>query len=297
LKYPDYCTGELLQDMMNTSIRKVVTSMINNTQKHNLRIALIQTTIILGEPVDNEKHILSLMKEAVAQNPKPDLLVLPELWNTGYALERIHDIADEGGEHSKGWLSSFAKHNQVFIVGGSIAESNAGQVSNTMYVFDREGGEIAKYSKIHLFGLMDEEKYLVPGQEMVTFQMNDVCKAGVSICYDIRFPEMARSLALLGAKVLFVSAEWPHPRLHHWRTLLMARAIENQMYVVACNSVGDNGATSFFGHSMIIDPWGEIVAEGGEQEEIVTGDISINLVDEVRSRIPVFLDRRPEVYM
>jgi omega-amidase len=293
----DYCTVELLQDMMITSVRKVVTSMINNTQKDNLRIALIQTEIILGEPVDNEKHILSLMKEAVVQNPKPDLLVLPELWNTGYALERIHEIADEGGDHNKRWLSSFAKQNQVLIVGGSIAESNAGEVSNTMYVFDREGEEIAKYSKVHLFRLMDEEKYLVPGQELVTFQMNDVCKVGVSICYDIRFPEMARSLALLGTKVLFVSAEWPHPRLHHWRTLLMARAIENQMYVIACNSVGDNGSTSFFGHSMIIDPWGEVVAEGGEQEEIVTGEISISLVDEVRSRIPIFHDRRPEIYL
>ena len=131
---------------------------------------------------------------------------------------------------------------------------------------------------------------------MVAFQLNDECVAGVCICYDIRFPEMARSLALSGAKVLFVSAEWPHPHLHHWRTLLMARAIENQMYVVACNTVGESGDTSFFGHSMIIDPWGEIVVEGGEGEEIVIGEVSISLVDEIRSRIPIFEDRRPEIY-
>ncbi|WP_438351196.1 carbon-nitrogen family hydrolase [Paenibacillus sp. FA6] len=270
--------------------------MIRGAENDNLRIALIQTSIILGEPVANEEHILSLMEEAVAKNPKPDLLVLPELWNTGYALEQIHHIADEGGEHSKRWLSAFAKRHQVLIVAGSIAETNAGQVFNSMYVFDRAGLQIADYSKIHLFRLMNEEKYIVPGQQLVAFQLNDECVAGVCICYDIRFPEMARSLALNGAKVLFVSAEWPHPRLHHWRTLLMARAIENQMYVIACNTVGESGDASFFGHSMIIDPWGEIVVEGGEGEEIVIGEVSISLVDEVRSRIPVFQDRRPEIY-
>ena len=270
--------------------------MTNLTNKDQLRIALIQTPIQLGDPEANVLHIRSLMEKAVGQTPKPDLVMLPEMWNTGYALEQIQEIADDRGEHSKEWLSSFAKKNDVFIIGGSIAEANGDQITNSMYVFDRQGEEIAKYSKIHLFCLMNEEKYLVPGQELVTFPVNDDFKAGVSICYDIRFPEMARSLALNGAKVLFVPAEWPHPRLHHWRTLLMARAIENQMYVVACNTVGDNGEASFFGHSMIIDPWGEIVAEGGEGEEIVTGELSLSLVDEVRSRIPIFQDRRPELY-
>ena len=95
------------------------------------------------------------------------------------------------------------------------------------------------------------------------------------ICYDIRFPELARKLALGGAKILFVPAEWPHPRLHHWRTLLTARAIENQMYVIACNRTGQSGNDRFFGHSMIIDPWGEIIAEGDEEEVILMADIDL----------------------
>src|SRR5690606_653419 len=98
------------------------------------------------------------------------------------------------------------------------------------------------------------------------------------------------------AKLLIVPAEWPHPRLHHWRTLLTARAIENQMYVIACNRVGKSGDTSFFGHSMVIDPWGEIIAEAGEEETILTTEIDLGLVDEVRGRIPVFEDRRPSFY-
>ncbi|HBI05283.1 MAG TPA: carbon-nitrogen hydrolase, partial [Paenibacillaceae bacterium] len=114
--------------------------------------------------------------------------------------------------------------------------------------------------------------------------------------YDIRFPELARSYALDGAGILVNSAEWPHPRLNHWRTLMQARAIENQMYVVACNRVGISGKTEFCGHSMVIDPWGEILVEGGEEEAILIAEIDLTLIEEVRGKIPVFADRRPDLY-
>jgi len=116
------------------------------------------------------------------------------------------------------------------------------------------------------------------------------------ICYDIRFPELARKLALSGAKILFVPAEWPHPRLHHWRSLLIARAIENQMYVCGINRVGRDAANVFCGHSMIVDPWGEVIAEADETETIISAAVDLARPDEVRSRIPVFRDRRPELY-
>jgi predicted amidohydrolase len=142
---------------------------------------------------------------------------------------------------------------------------------------------------------MEEEKFLTSGDQIGSLDIEGI-PAGVMICYDIRFPELARTLALAGAQILFVPAEWPHPRLHHWRTLLMARAIENQMFVVACNRVGISGKTEFFGHSMIIDPWGEIIAEGGEQEEIISASLQMSDVKQVRNKIPVFDDRRPEIY-
>ena len=142
---------------------------------------------------------------------------------------------------------------------------------------------------------MNEEKHLVAGNHVGQFELEGV-QAGMMICYDIRFPELTRKLALGGAKVLFIPAEWPHPRLHHWRTLLMARAIENQMYIVACNRVGVSEGTEFFGHSIIIDPWGEIIAEGSEDEMIITAELDLGLVDQVRQRIPVFEDRRPQLY-
>ncbi|MEK4977904.1 carbon-nitrogen family hydrolase [Bacillus sp. FSL K6-6540] len=264
--------------------------------KAQLHIALIQGDIEIGNVQANMDNMLGMMEKAAAANHKPDVIVLPEMWNTGYALDRIQELADPMGQETSSMLSEFARKHRIQVVGGSVAERIDDRIYNSMYVFNRNGEQIAKYSKIHLFRLMDEEKFLQAGQQTVTFDLEEM-KAGASICYDIRFPELSRTLALGGAQVLFVPAEWPHPRLHHWRTLLIARAIENQMYVVACNRVGTSGGTDFFGHSMIIDPWGEIIAEGDERETIVTGTLDCKLTDEVRGRIPVFEDRRPHLYV
>lgn len=168
-------------------------------------------------------------------------------------------------------------------------------MTNTMYVVHRNGNIVCEYSKLHLFQLMDEHMYLQAGETMGLFSLDGTTCAGV-ICYDIRFPEWIRAHALHGAEVLFVVAEWPLSRLHHWRTLLTARAIENQCYVVACNRAGKDPNNEFAGHSLIIDPWGNILAEGDEQETVIVANIDINEVQDVRARIPIFADRRPDVY-
>ncbi|WP_223192468.1 carbon-nitrogen family hydrolase [Paenibacillus sedimenti] len=262
---------------------------------HTLNIALIQMDIAIGEPDTNYTRLEQLLNEAVSADVKPDVIVFPEMWNTGYALTEIHDLADKDGARTKAFLTDFAQRHHVNIIGGSIADKRGDQVLNTVYAFDRQGREIAEYSKIHLFRLMDEEKFLQSGDQLGRFELEGV-PAGAMICYDIRFPELARKLALDGARILFVPAEWPHPRLHHWRTLLMARAIENQMYVVSCNRVGTSGTTNFFGHSMVIDPWGEVLVEGDEGEAILRATIDLSEVVRVRGKIPVFEDRRPHLY-
>ncbi|RIX53542.1 carbon-nitrogen family hydrolase [Paenibacillus nanensis] len=263
--------------------------------KKKLRLALLQMPIDAGHPAHNKAKLEAMLQEAVGGGQKPDVILFPELWNTGYALDEIDKLADRNGEETIAFLSAFSRKHGVNVIGGSIAERKEDGVYNTIYAFDREGNRIGDYSKIHLFRLMDEEKYLKAGREPGRLLIEGE-QAGMMICYDIRFPELTRTLALDGAKLLFVPAEWPNPRLHHWRTLLTARAIENQMYVVACNRMGVSGETSFFGHSLVIDPWGEIVAEAGEEETILTAEIDLALVDEVRSRIPVFEDRRPNLY-
>jgi len=259
------------------------------------KLSVLQMDVAIGQPDENFKKVEQLLQQAVQADEKPDCIVLPEMWNTGYALEQIHELADQEGECTKALISGFCKTHEVHVVAGSIAERRGDQIYNTIYVFDRTGKVVADYSKIHLFRLMDEEKYFAEGDHVGTFEADGV-QAGMMICYDIRFPELSRKLALSGAKILFVPAEWPNPRLHHWRTLLMARAIENQMYVVSCNRVGTSGTTEFFGHSMIIDPWGEVLVEGQDSEEILSASIDLSLVDEVRGRIPVFEDRRPQHY-
>lgn len=259
------------------------------------KLALLQMDIAIGEPERNFARLEQLLQEAAEHEERPDVIIIPEMWNTGYALERIHELADRNGERTEALLAGCSRKYGVNIIGGSVADKREGGVFNTIYAFDREGRKIQDYSKIHLFRLMDEEKFLQSGDRVGSLEL-DGTPAGMMICYDIRFPELARRLALGGARVLFVPAEWPKPRLHHWRTLLTARAIENQMYVVACNRVGISGTTEFFGHSMVIDPWGEIIAEGGESEQVIRAAIDLDLVEEVRGKIPVFEDRRPALY-
>lgn len=260
-----------------------------------LKFAIIQMNIKVGDVAHNTNTLQTKLMEAVSGEVKPDVVIFPEMWNTGYALTEIDQLADENGQQTIELLSRFAKQHKINIVAGSVAQKKEGGVYNTIFAFDREGQLINDYSKLHLFRLMDEEKYLQAGDKLGLLEIDGV-QAGMLICYDIRFPELARSLALQGARVLFVPAQWPKPRLQHWRTLLTARAIENQMYVVACNRMGVSGESEFFGHSMVIDPWGEIIVEAGEEETILYGEIDLALVEKVRSTIPIFEDRRPSFY-
>jgi omega-amidase len=262
-------------------------------------LAVCQIDVALGHPEMNYDTVNRVLHEAVTVAEgmhKPDIIILPEMWNTGYALTELTQVADEHGARTQALFSHFAKQHQVNVIAGSVAVKLADETFvNRSYVYNREGELISIYDKIHLFCLMDEHLHLQEGSSLGSIEIDDV-SAGLMICYDIRFPELARKLALSGAKVMFVPAQWPNPRLHHWRTLLQARAIENQMYVVACNRVGESDGTSFFGHSMVIDPWGEVIHEGSEQAAIIRVTLDLSLVDEVRARIPIFSDRRPHLY-
>ncbi|WP_419885634.1 carbon-nitrogen family hydrolase [Paenibacillus sp. B-A-8] len=258
-----------------------------------MRISLIQTDIAFGNPAMNYATVANKISEAAAASP--DCLILPELWTTGYDLTRLEEIGDLDGAITKEFISSLAKQYNINIVAGSVASRNASGVTNRMFIFNRAGELVGEYSKLHLFQLMDEHLYLQPGEAKGLFSMEGTLCAGL-ICYDIRFPEWVRAHTAQGAEILFVSAEWPLSRLSHWRALLISRAIENQCYVIACNRAGNDPNNTFAGHSMIIDPWGDILVEASEGEEILTGDIALHKVREIRSQIPIFADRRPDLY-
>ncbi|MFC4546961.1 carbon-nitrogen family hydrolase [Paenactinomyces guangxiensis] len=258
-----------------------------------MRLSLIQMDMAFGQPEPNKQQVGKMVQQA-AQIESAEVVVLPELWNTAYDLERLEEIADTG--ELRQWLGQLAGEHGIYLVAGSVAVKEESGIYNKTYVYRPDGKEIASYRKVHLFRLMEEEKYLQPGQEKAFFSIDGHLASSI-ICYDLRFPEWVRSLALQGISILFVPAQWPSPRLNHWRLLNQARAIENQMYVVAVNRVGEGGGNQFFGHSMVIDPWGNVLIEGGDEESILTVEIDLSEVERVRRKIPVFEDRRPELYL
>lgn len=258
-----------------------------------LKFALLQMDIAFGDPEANYTKVNQLVAEAA--KGKPDVMVLPELWTTGYDLEHLDTIADSNGETTKAFFSELAKKYNVTIVGGSVAVARGKDVFNTLVVFNREGQLIKEYAKAHLFRLMREEQFLAAGDQDGLFELEGVPAAGF-ICYDIRFPEWIRSHVLQGAGLIVVPAEWPTPRIEHWRNLLVTRAIENQSYVVACNRVGSDPDNSFGGHSIVINPWGEILAEADATEQILFAEVDPATLSDIRQRIPVFEDRRPGLY-
>lgn len=259
-----------------------------------MKVACLQMDMLLAKPEENFSHAAELVKRAMKD--KPDVLVLPETWNTGFfPRENLQALCDRDGSRARQVFGALAERYQVNIVAGSVSNVRGGKVYNTAMVFDRTGACIASYDKTHLFTPMGEDNYYTPGDRLCTFVLDGV-KCGLIICYDVRFPELTRSLTVPGLDILFVVSQWPKVRTFHLRSLTTARAIENQMFLVCCNSCGTAGQTVYGGNSAIIDPWGETVALAGETEEILTADCDLQILTNIRGSIPVFRDRRPSLY-
>nr|WP_312579911.1 carbon-nitrogen family hydrolase [Sedimentibacter sp.] len=259
-----------------------------------MKVSVVQMDMLLADPEYNFKHAEELIREAAKD--KPDVITLPETWNTGFfPKENLEILSDNNGEKVKSVFGSLAKELNVNIVAGSVANLKKGKIYNTSFTFNRYGECVAEYDKTHLFTNMGEEKYFEWGKDVVTFEIDGV-KCGIVICYDIRFLELVRTLSLQGIEVLFVVSQWPDRRLKHWQILNMARAIENQMFVVCTNSCGKAGETKYAGHSAIIDPLGEIIAECDNSEVILKGEINLDILNNIRSTINVYRDRNPELY-
>ncbi|AUI77522.1 carbon-nitrogen family hydrolase [Lactiplantibacillus pentosus] len=258
-----------------------------------MRVALAQLDIQFGDPDANYQQVEVAIQRAAEQTV--DVIVLPEMWNTGYALTRLNVVADDDGQRTRQLLSKLARQFRVNIVGGSVAVARDDHYYNEMLVIDRHGQLVSQYDKVHRFGLMAEDRYITAGATENVFELDDVAAMGV-ICYDIRFPEWLRKQAAQGPRVIFVSAEWPTQRQMQWRLLLQARAIENQAFVVAVNRVGSDPDNQFGGQSLVIDPLGDLLAIGGAHPQLITATLDLAQVERVRGQIPVFEDRRPELY-
>nr|MBN1229046.1 carbon-nitrogen family hydrolase [Anaerolineae bacterium] len=251
-----------------------------------------------GDPEYNLARAAEWIYKAASRGS--DLIVLPELWDTGYALEDASRLGTPLGSGRFVQVAQLAAEHRIHVVGSMLeAEMDANgsflRAYNTVCWFDARGETIGVYRKLHLFRLMQEEKYLAPGSSTLVVNTS-WGKAGVAICYDLRFPELFRRYGVEGAVMTILPAQWPTRRITHWRTLLQARAIENQMIVVGCNRVGRDNSAMFGGHSVILDAWGEPAAEAGDEEKLLTASVDLSSATRARKAIPVFDDRRPDIY-
>lgn len=262
-----------------------------------VRVAMLQLQVELGEPQANLQKALIMLQQAADQGAQ--LAVLPEVWTTGYAFDQLDVLAEQaqGNEACPTIkrLQKFAAREKMWVFAGSLVERAEGRLYNTSYIISNDGTITGKYSKLHLFGLLGENQHFEPGKEICLVE-TPWGKATNIICYDLRFPELSRKLAEMGATIMVVPAHWPAARVDHWKLLNQARAVENQIFVLAVNSVGMTGQTRFGGHSLGLDPWGQVLVEGNEEEKLLLANLDTSKLGEVRTMIPVWEDRRTDIY-
>lgn len=261
-----------------------------------LTISMAQMEVASGRPEENLCKAEALVAEAASRGS--DLVCFPEMWTTGFNWDVIGQHTAEHAEIITR-VALMARMHRIWINGSMPVLDGDGNIANTSLLISPEGRVAALYRKIHLFSQMGENNHLASGNSPVLAD-TPWGPAGLAVCYDIRFPELFRYYALQGACLTICPAAFPHPRLEHWRILIRARAIENQMFLIAVNragreDLGPDGIMNYFGHSTIVDPWGGTVIEAGENEVLLTAEIDMGLVSEVRAGMKVLCDRRPEL--
>ncbi|MFH8367867.1 carbon-nitrogen family hydrolase [Streptomyces sp. NPDC018031] len=260
-----------------------------------MRASLIQIGVDPDEPVENRRvRSAALVREQAGA----DLVVLPELWTVGaFAYQSFAAGAEPLDGPTARAMSAAARDAGVWLHAGSIVErapaagAPDGALYNTSLLFAPSGELVRDYRKIHRFGFDEGEAVLMSaGEEIVTADLPDAT-IGLATCYDLRFPEMFRLLVDAGAHLLVIPAGWPARRREHWTLLARARAVENQCYVLACGTAGSHAGVEQAGHSIVVDPWGEVLAEAGPDEQVLTVELDVAKVAGTREAFPALRDR------
>jgi len=254
------------------------------------KAAAIQFNVKTGDVDANLAYVRAALRRLAGQGVR--LAVLPEMWSSGFAYRSLNQLALRSAEIVEELQRLSGEYGMVIC--GSMPEPDGDKVFNTVFLLD-SGRLAGVYRKLHLFTLLGEDRAFSAGDSRLVADTS-VGRVGVAICYDIRFPELCRRMALEGAQIICVPAQWPKPRDEQWRTLIRARAIENQLFVVSCNACGMIGKLDFFGMSMIVAPAGEVIADGGNGECEAIAELNMGEMADYRAHIPCFSDRRPEYY-
>ena len=268
---------------------------------NTIRIGIIQA-LLRGSGEARRARVRALTEQAAGQGA--DLVTLPEIWNGPYQQDLFPAFAEPRFGPAWQLLSELAAEYGIWLSGGSIAEYEDGKVYNTAYVFDRRGREVARHRKMHLFDIQIsggqhflESATLSPGNEPTVFE-TEFCRMGLCICYDARFPELFRLMVDGGAKLVLVPAAFnltTGPA--HWELLFRQRAVDNQLFCVATSPARDMEASYHaWGHSIVTDPWGRIVTQMEEGEELRVVELNLDLAEQIRAELPLLAHRRADVY-
>ncbi len=259
--------------------------------------------MMVGEQKEtNLSRARSMIKEAAAHGSR--LIILPEMFNCPYSSHLFPLFAEDSNGESVRMLSESARSEGIYLVGGSIPEREEGQVYNTSFVFGPGGDLLAKHRKIHLFdvdlpdGLSFRESNTLGCGSNITVLKTEICTLGIAICYDLRFPELSRLMALQGAELfVFPAAFNMNTGPAHWELLLRTRAVDNQVFIAGAAPARDvNASYISYGNSTVVDPWGSIISRAEENETIVYADINLGLIGEIRESLPLLKHRREDLY-
>ncbi len=252
---------------------------------------IIQTELHLGD-IDGNLRSATRMIEDCIKNSKPDLLVLPEVFATGFPYGMLKELAKRSGDVI-GALSDLSSEHSVNIIFTQVVEENSCFYNRSIHI-GRDGKIKGVYDKTHLFSRSGEDRFFTPGDHLTLFRFDDV-PIGPLICYEVRFPELSRKLVFGGAQLLIYPAQWPSFRTFQWETLLRARAIENQCFVIGTNVYGDHGGSMMGGRSRIFSPFGNVIASVDEGEGWSTCLIDPKEMYSLREKIPVLKEARPDI--
>lgn len=245
-----------------------------------------QLDIVWENKPANHDKVLTLLDRT--QPRQGSLVVLPEMFATGFSMN-VETVSDSCSRETQEFLAKAARDYRVYLLGGVVTTDKSGRGRNESVLFSPEGSEVARYCKMHPFTLGGESQHYVAGSCTQIVELQQFTLAQF-ICYDLRFPEVFRAATQRGANLFTVIANWPAPRDKHWITLLQARAIENQAYVVGINRCGNDPQHAYLGHSMIIDPRGRVMAQAGSHEEMISAELDLQELMSYRQDFPFLRD-------
>jgi predicted amidohydrolase len=254
-----------------------------------VRVALLQLRVDDSESASDRIVRVAALVEAQAG---ADLVLLPELWVPGAFGYRGYQASAELFGKAVAAIADAAKQIAAFVVAGTFIQRDNEHLHNTAVLLSRSGDVLHTYRKLHLFGFDQGEASMLTAGDDWSITAIDGTRLGMTTCYDLRFPELYRLFVDQGAELFVIPTGWPAARLEHWQILTRARAIENQVFLLGCNQVGTQEGVELAGHSVVIDPWGQVIAEAGTDEEVVTVDIDLARVAKTRDEFPVLRDRR-----